>query len=288
MRKWSLALMSYKEIAAIPKARSVLLLPIGCVEQHGPAGFTGADTILAEYVCRHTAEALEHVYVAPPLWFGYTPYTAFPGTVTLRLETLRAVIQDVLDGYFSHGFRHFVLVNNHGPNEAAIEPVAREMQQRHGLILSILYPWQLAYHVARDITPDADQVYGHGGEPTISVMMALAPEAVTRDGHPERRGYVPSDGPIAVTSYRGARFQGFEVGLFSDVTTVLPSGASGEWTVASEQRGRQILERLVAYAREFVPAYLRLSQEAQRRHGSAEKATGAPGRGRGRLPPVIE
>ncbi len=273
MRKWSLALMSYKEIAAIPKERSVLLLPIGCVEQHGPAGFTGADTILAEYVCRHTAEALEHVYVAPPLWFGYTPYTAFPGTVTLRLETLRAVVHDVVGGYVSHGFRHLVIVNNHGPNEAAIEPVAREMQRRHGVVLSLLYPWQLAYHVARDITPDPDQVYGHGGEPTISVMMALAPEAVTRDGHTERRGYVSGDGPIAVTSYRSGKFREFEIGLFQEASAVLPSGASGDWTVATEERGRRVLERLVAYAREFVPAFLRLSQDAQRRgHSSAPTA----------------
>jgi len=260
--------MSYKEIGAIPKDRSVLLVPIGCVEQHGPAGFTGADTILAEYVCRRTAEAVDGVYVAPPLWFGYTPYTAFAGTVTLRLETLRAVVQDVVGGYFAHGFRHFVLVNNHGPNEAAIEPVAREMRQRHGVMLGILYPWQLAYHVARDITPNADKVYGHGGEPTISVMMALAPDAVTLEGHAEAPGYAHGDGPISVTSYRTGKFQGFEVGLFNEVSDVLPSGASGDWRVASEARGRQILDRIVAYAREFVPAFLPMSQEAQRRHAA--------------------
>src|SRR5258708_38132881 len=98
VRKVQLALMSFREIAAIPKDRAVLLLPIGCVEQHGPAGFTGADTMLAEYLCQRAAEALEDVHVAPPLWYGYTPYTAFPRTVTLRLATRRAVGQDVVDG----------------------------------------------------------------------------------------------------------------------------------------------------------------------------------------------
>ena len=269
-RKWDLALMSSKEIGAIPKDRSALLVPVGCVEQHGPAGFTGADTILADYLCRRTAEGLEDVYVAPPLWFGYTPYTAFAGTVTLRLETLRAVLRDVIGGYIVHGFRHFVIVNNHGPNEAAIEPVATEMRQQHGVVLSLLYPWRLANHVARDITPGADAVFGHGGEPTISVMMALAPGAVTVDGHRETRGYVNAAGPFTVTSYRTAKFQGFEIGLFNEPSDVLPSGASGDWTVASEERGRQILERMVAYAREFVPAFLRVSREAhQRRAASA-------------------
>jgi creatinine amidohydrolase len=270
MRKWSLALMSSKEIGAIPKDQSVLLVPVGCVEQHGPAGYTGADTLLADYLCRRTAEGLDGVYVAPPLWFGYTPYTAFPGTVTLRLDTLRALVHDVVDGYVAHGFRHFVIVNNHGPNEAAIEPVATEMRRQHGIVLSILYPWRLANHVARDITPGADQVFGHGGEPTISVMMALAPDAVTTSGHRDRRGYVKAAGPFTITSYRAATFKGFEIGLFNEPSEVLPSGASGDWAVASEERGRQILERMVEYAREFVPAFLRLSQEVQqRRTGTA-------------------
>jgi len=265
MRTFSLAMMSYKDVAAIPKDRSVLLIPIGCMEQHGPAGFTGADTILAEYLCRRTAEGLEHVYVSPPLWFGYTRYTGFPGTVTLRLETLRALVKDVVGGYLAHGFRHVIIVNNHGPNEAAIEPVAVEMRRRYGVIFSILYPWRLAEHVGRDLYPDAKAVYGHGGEPTISVMMALAPDAVELRGHAETRGYRSAEGPIAVTSYAKAKFKEFEVGLFNEATAVLPSGASGDWTVASEARGREILDRMVTYAREFVPAFLRLSQDAQRR-----------------------
>jgi creatinine amidohydrolase len=262
MRRWNLAFMSYKEIGAIVKDDAVLLFPIGCVEQHGPAGFTGADTVLAEYLCRRVAEALDQVYVAPPLWFGYTPYTAFPGTVSLRLETLQALVQDVVDGYVAHGFRHLIVVNNHGPNEAAIEPVAARLRRQHGIVLSVLYPWRLASHVAAGVIPDLQTSGGHGGEPTISVMMALSPDTVDLN-HPERRGYVNAPGPFRVTSYRTARFADFEVGLFSEPAEVLPSGASGEWSAASAERGHEILRRMVDYATQFVPACLRLSREAQ-------------------------
>jgi creatinine amidohydrolase/Fe(II)-dependent formamide hydrolase-like protein len=281
MRKYNLALMSYTEIGAIAKERAVLLLPVGCVEQHGPAGFTGADTILAEYVCRGAAEALDDVYVAPPLWFGYTPYGSFPGTVSLRLATLEALVQDVVEGYIAHGFRHLVVVNNHGPNEAAIEPVAARVRKEHGIVLSILYPWRLANHVAADLYPNAQAVYGHGGEPTISVMMALAPGVIALPGAgvpggaassasagvsgAASRGYVSPEGPFQITSYRAARFAGFEIGLFNEASRVLPSGASGDWTVATEERGREILRRMVDYAVQFVPAFLRLSQQMQRR-----------------------
>ncbi len=264
MRKWSLALMSSNEIAAIDKGQAVLMMPVGCVEQHGPAGFTGADTLLAEFVCGRTAEALDEVYVAPPLWFGYTPYTAFPGTVSLRLDTLTALVQDVVLGYIAHGFRHLIIVNNHGPNEAAIEPVAARARREYGIVLSILYPWRLANHVAADLYPNAPAVFGHGGEPTISVMMALSPGTID-SSHVAQRGYRSPEGPFQVTSYRAARFAGFEIGLFSEPSQVLPSGASGDWTVASEERGREILGRMVEYATQFVPAFRRLSQDLQRR-----------------------
>ncbi|HET7265664.1 MAG TPA: creatininase family protein [bacterium] len=281
-RKWNLALMSYKEIGAIPKDRAVLMVPIGCVEQHGPAGYTGADTFLADYLCRRTAEGLEDVYVAPPLWYGYTPYTAFPGTVTLRLATLEALVRDVVGGYVVHGFRHIIIVNNHGPNEAAIEPVAAEMRRQHGIVISILYPWRLAEHFGREIIPNAAHVFGHGGEPTISVMLALHPEAITIDGHGERRGYVRDAGPISASSYRTAAFQGFSIGLFSEAAEVLPSGASGDWTAASAERGGEVLDRMVAYAREFVPAFLRFSQGRQSAAGSSsavrERRDVRPGR----------
>lgn len=264
MRKRHLAVMSFREIAMVAKDEVALLVPVGCVEQHGPVGYTGADTILAEYVCRQAAEALETVYVAPPLWFGYTPYGQFPGTISLRLETLTALVGDVLDGYVRHGFRHIVIVNNHGPNEAAIEPVAGQLRREYGVLLSILYPWRLASHLAGDLYPDARAVYGHGGEPTISIMMALMPGTIDRDAE-SARGYVSPEGPFSIVSYRSARFDGFEVGLLSEPAEVLPSGASGDWTVASEERGREILRRIVDYTVRFLPAYLKLSQESQRR-----------------------
>jgi creatinine amidohydrolase len=254
MRKHALALMSSTEIRDIPKQDSVLLIPVGCVEQHGPAGYTGADTILAEHVAGQVAERLDHVYVAPALCYGYTPYTDFPGTVSLRLETLEAMVRDVVFGYFAHGFRRCIVVNNHGPNEAAIEPVARDIRRQYGESMAILYPWKLAITWARENVAEMSGQIGHGGEPTISVMMALNPGSVDTSvvsGH----GYVRDGGEIEVASYRSARFEGQEVGLFSDPTTILPSGASGDWASATEERGGIVLDYVVEFATRFVKSF---------------------------------
>jgi creatinine amidohydrolase len=262
MRQTQLGLMSYPDIAAIDKSYAVLLVPIGCVEQHGPAGYTNADTLFATYVCREAAAALDNVYIAPELAYGYTPYTAFAGTVSLRLETLQAVVRDVIEGYIAHGFKHICVVNNHGPNEAAIEPVAAKVRKEHGVILSILYPWKLASPLSADLYENPKAVSGHGGEPTISVMMALNPGVVNLD-RAGKQGYVSPPGPIQIASYRGARFAGQEVGLFNEASTVLPLGASGDWTVASEEKGQIVLQRLVDFAVQFIPAFREFSQNAQ-------------------------
>lgn len=212
MRKHALALMTSTEIGAIPKADSVLLVPVGCIEQHGPAGYVGADTILAQHVADRVAERLDHVYVAPPLCYGYTPYTDFRGTVSLRLETLQALVRDVVHGYFKHGFRRCIVVNNHGPNEAAIEPVAREIGREYNVALAILYPWRLAITWAKENFPEMSGEIGHGGEPTISVMMALVPGVINKNV-PAERGYVRGEGDIGVTSYRSAHFEGRKWGF---------------------------------------------------------------------------
>ena len=99
-------------------------LPLGSTEQH--AGLSLAtDAILAERVAAEAAEPLG-VPVFPVMPYGLTPYfTAFPGTVTLRVATYAAVLRDVLDSLKQAGFRRVLIVNGHGGNQPAAS-VAQE------------------------------------------------------------------------------------------------------------------------------------------------------------------
>ena len=56
--------------------------------------------------------------VLPSLPYGLTPYfAAYPGSPTLRVETYRAVLVDLLDSLTGQGFRRFLFVNGHGGND---------------------------------------------------------------------------------------------------------------------------------------------------------------------------
>jgi len=109
------------------------VLPIGSTEQHAGLSLM-VDSILAERVSVEAAEPLG-VPVFPPLSYGITPYfMGFPGTISLRVETLIHVVRDVLDSLYAHGFRRFALVNGHGGNQPvqsyAVEWVAAHPDSR--------------------------------------------------------------------------------------------------------------------------------------------------------------
>ena len=99
-----------------------VVLPIGSTEQHGYLSLA-TDVILAERVSVEAAERLG-VPVMPVLPFGVAPgFTAYPGTVSVRLETLVAVLSEALDALHGQGFRRFLVVNGHGGNAGAEQPL---------------------------------------------------------------------------------------------------------------------------------------------------------------------
>jgi creatinine amidohydrolase len=100
------------------------VLPIGSVEQHAQLSLA-VDAILAERVAAEAAEPLG-VPVFPTMPYGLAPYfMAYPGTVSLRVATLLAVVGDILDSLHAHGFRHILIVNGHGGN-APVDAFCRE------------------------------------------------------------------------------------------------------------------------------------------------------------------
>ena len=91
------------------------VLPLGSTEQHAYLSLS-TDSILAERLAIEAAEP-EGVPVFPVLSYGITPYfRAFPGTVTLRMETHLSVLRDILDAMAGQGFKRILIVNGHGGN----------------------------------------------------------------------------------------------------------------------------------------------------------------------------
>jgi creatinine amidohydrolase len=94
------------------------VLPLGCTEQHAYLSLS-TDSILAERLAVEAAEPLG-IPVFPVLAYGITPYfRAFPGTITLRMDTYMSVVGDILDAIAEQGFKRILIVNGHGGNRPA-------------------------------------------------------------------------------------------------------------------------------------------------------------------------
>lgn len=102
------------------------VLPLGSTEQHAYLSLS-TDSLLAERMALDAAEPLG-VPVFPVLAYGITPYfRAYPGSITLRVETYLAVVRDLLDGLYEQGFRRILIVNGHGGNSPALGLVGEWM-----------------------------------------------------------------------------------------------------------------------------------------------------------------
>lgn len=110
--------MNWMQVEAYLKKNDLCALPLGSTEQHCYLSLS-VDSILSEKVALDAAEPLG-VPVYPVVPFGLAQqWTAFPGTVCLRIETYLAVIHDVLDSIRRAGFRRILIVNGHGGNSPA-------------------------------------------------------------------------------------------------------------------------------------------------------------------------
>ncbi|QEW19474.1 Creatinine amidohydrolase [Marinibacterium anthonyi] len=110
--------MSWQQVEDYLKADDIGVLPLGSTEQHAGLSLS-VDSILSERIAVEAAEPLG-IPVFPVVAYGITPsFTAYPGTISLRLETYVALVRDILDGMYAQGFRRIVIVNGHGGNAPA-------------------------------------------------------------------------------------------------------------------------------------------------------------------------
>jgi creatinine amidohydrolase len=113
--------LAYPDVEALlqDERQTVLLLPLGATEPHGPHAPLKTDTLISLGLCRRAAERLEddpdvRALVLPPLPYGVTRYgAAFPGVASISEATLRALVLEITNSLAAQGFRKIVLVNNH-------------------------------------------------------------------------------------------------------------------------------------------------------------------------------
>lgn len=236
--------LSWQQVEALPdKANTLIIQPIGAVEQHGPHLPLVVDTAIATAVVGQSLGKLAPAipaYALPPLYYGKSnEHWQFPGTITLSAPTLTAVLMEMAQSIYRAGFRKLVLVNGHGGQPQVLEIVARDLRQRYGdLMVFPLFVWG-APHNAAEVVGASEYNQGiHAGDVETSVMLSLLPEQVNMAK--AVREY-PADLPAgSLLSLEG------RLPIAWTMADLSRSGVVGDATVSTAAKGEAILASLAA------------------------------------------
>lgn len=179
------------DFARLDPERTVAVLPVAAIEQHGPHLPLSVDADILEGLL---AQAAQH---QPPHWPVYTlpsqvvglstEHQAFAGTLTLRPETAMALWLDMGAAVARSGVRKLVLFNSHGGHSGLMDVVGRELRSRHQLLVYSIswFNLPLLDEQGKDVNalfPPQEHRFGiHAGQIETAMMLALHPHKVRMD-----------------------------------------------------------------------------------------------------------
>jgi len=259
-KKYLLEQMTWPEALDAFKRTTVVVLPIGSTEQHGPHMPVGTDFLVAENLARRIG-ARANVIVTPTITIGFAKYhTTFPGTLSVSEETLTQALIEICDDLLKYGMTHLLVVNGHGGNMRSIYRCGAVLRQRC-VPMAVACWWEMT----QVVNPEWLAV-GHGDYIEASAMLAIDESlpnmAIARV--PDNKNLSDT---IALDTPHHARFKGGALTVNLITNDITDSGDMLEYgltaakdysispTAASKERGEAILEGLADYLAEFVEEF---------------------------------
>lgn len=222
-----LADLTWPQVRDSVDPRTVLAVPLGATEQHGPHLPHSVDTDIAVALCAGLATARPGVVVAPALPFGASgEHAGFPGTLSIGHEALRHVLVELARSA-TDTFGRVLFVSAHGGNGEGLRSAVTQLLAE-----------------SRDVSIFEPRWAGepHAGRTETALMLALAPERVRMD-LAEAGNLRPLPEILPLLRGRGIRIAS-------------PNGVLGDPRPATAEEGRIVLGRLIGDLVAHVDAWL--------------------------------
>ena len=231
--------LSTKEAAQAAKEGTVVIFPVGSVEEHGDHLPLCTDSIQPEYVALEVAKKTGCL-VAPPFRYGICNATRnFPGTLTIQFDTLFNVARDVLSELVRNGFKRIIVLSGHAGSShmvalrlAAQDVIikaeeGRDQKKTRIMVLS-------DFDFTQELTPKyADVNDGHAGTLETARMMAIKPKLVKTKGE--------------ASVWQMPRFE-----VVANPEIYFPSGVNGDPRAASVEKGQKINQHIIEQVEKLV------------------------------------
>lgn len=232
---------------------TLVVIPVGSTEQHGPIGPLGTDWLIPEEFCRRLDGRMEKLLIAPVIPFGVaTHHINFPGTIDLGIETMIRVMSAVFESLYRHGARRFAVVNGHGGNDPAIEKAALEMYRRGAQVT--LVDW---WGIAPKLNPDWPT--GHGDAQEAAAVMAFAPELVKSEWLVDDV-VTPPSADFKQLHINTVLFEGAPVKVIREIRDTVNTGGLGglESKFATREWGVAMMDGVTDWMVRYLEAFRRI------------------------------
>jgi creatinine amidohydrolase len=218
----------------------VAVLPVAAIEQHGPHLPVSVDTTLVNGVIH---AALPHLtsraLFLPTQQVGKSnEHLRFPGTLSLKAETLIALWTEIGESVHRAGINKLVLFNSHGGQISVMDIVARDLRVRLDMLVFSVNWFTLPLGDAGDLFPPEEHRFGiHAGDMETSMMLALAPHTVDMS---QARDFKSS------SEQRSQKYpilgNGMSAKMGWQTQDYNPMGACGNASIATAEKGRAVID----------------------------------------------
>lgn len=208
----------------------------GACESHGWHNPLGPDIFVPTEIAKRVAERLDKTVVVPGIPYGTSiHYNHFPLTISLDYQTTIAVAEDIFKSLIRHGIDNILILNGHDGNIPALEVAARNVKEKYKDASIIYVPawWEITGEKMEEDFEVWDGL-GHGGEGETSIMMAVNESLVDLEDAVRQ---MPDD-MIKLSEHSSVIF---------DITEITTTGAIGDPTRATKEKGEKMLSIVVDY-----------------------------------------
>jgi creatinine amidohydrolase/Fe(II)-dependent formamide hydrolase-like protein len=179
---------------AIAAGRTTVIIPTGGIEQNGPYLALGKHNYVLQGACDGIARKLGNALCAPIVKFvpegdmdPPSGHMRYPGTISLREDTYRAMLDDIASSMKMHGFKHIIFIGDSGGNQTGMEAVAKSVNERWGANIAHFIPEFYRYadafaYMEKELgikEPSSDGI--HDDFVITSIMMTIDPSTVRYD-----------------------------------------------------------------------------------------------------------
>lgn len=243
--------LNWKQIEALPKHETLLVLPTAAIEQHGHHLPLATDTLINNLLLGRALSKLppeRSVYALEPVCYGKSnEHLGFPGTLSLSAATFMAIVRDLGASVAAAGFRKLALYNTHGGNASLVDVMARDLRAEFGLQTFALYG---SGGIRFDGLGAQERTYGfHAGEIETAFLLSAAPELVDPSAY--TTNYIADvDKPETLLPENAAA-------TFAWLTRdIAPSGVLGDPHPATAENGKRWVEQAATRIAEALEAML--------------------------------